>query len=49
MYFFDLAFVDHLRSIFIMAVGRILRNSQQCILLCSSHRDPYNFWPKWIS
>jgi hypothetical protein len=37
-----------LSTIFISAVGRILRNSQQCILLCSSRRDPNNFWPKWI-
>jgi hypothetical protein len=32
------------------AVGKILRltNSQLCILLCSLHRDPNIFWPKWI-
>jgi hypothetical protein len=35
---------------FTVAVGRILTNSQLCcILLCSSHRDPNIFWPKWVS
>jgi hypothetical protein len=38
-----------LSTIFTAAVGRILSNSQLCILSCSSHRDPNNFWPKWIS
>jgi hypothetical protein len=38
-----------LSTIFTAAVGRILTNSQLCILSCSSHRDPKNFWPTWIS
>jgi hypothetical protein len=37
-----------LSTIFTAAVGRILRNSQ-LYLSCNSHRDPSNFWPKWIS
>ena len=38
--------IQFLSTIFTVAVGRILTNSQLCILLCSSHRDPNNFWPK---
>jgi hypothetical protein len=34
---------------FTAAVETILTKSQLCILLCSSHRDPNNFGPKWIS
>jgi hypothetical protein len=37
-----------LSTIFTVAVGRILTNCQPCILSCSGHIDPNNFWPKWI-
>jgi hypothetical protein len=37
-----------LSIIFIVSVGMILTNSQLCILLCSSYRDPNDFWPKGI-
>jgi hypothetical protein len=40
--------IQFLSTIFTMAVGRILTNNQQYILLCLCHRDPNNFWPKWI-
>ena len=35
-----------LSIIFIVSVGMILTNSQLCILLCSSYRDPNDLWPE---
>jgi hypothetical protein len=32
----------------ILLLSTIFKNSQLCILLCSSHRDPNTFLPKWI-